>query len=186
MAMAERALAGEFGSELIDHRTYVFLGDGCLQEGIGQKAISLASHLGLGKPVVLFDDNEISIDGPTSIAFSDDVPARLTACSWRVQSCGGHGSAALSVAISAAKTAGDKPPLIAMKTMIGFGAPTKAGTSRRLPTRDTWCRAAHRDRGCGQVRLHAICGQRGGRDRTGRLRCLRPGRGPLPCVWHHP
>jgi len=127
MAMAERALAAEFGDDLVDHRTYVFLGDGCLQEGIGQEAISLAGHLGLGKLIVLYDDNQITIDGPTSISFSDDVPTRFAACGWHVQSCDGHDATALDAAISTAKEVTDKPSLIAMKTVIGFGAPTKAG-----------------------------------------------------------
>lgn len=129
MAIAEKALAEEFGSDLVDHNTYVFLGDGCLQEGIGQEAISLAGHLGLGKLVVLYDDNEITIDGATSVSFSEDIPARLAACGWHVQSCDGHNAAELDAAISAAKAVTDKPSLIAMKTVIGFGSPNKAGTS---------------------------------------------------------
>ncbi len=129
MAIAEQALAAEFGSELVDHHTYVFLGDGCLQEGIGQEAISLAGHLGLGKLIVLYDDNDITIDGPTSISFSDDVPARLSACGWHTQSCDGHDAKALSAAIAAAKDETDKPSIIAMKTVIGLGAPNKAGTA---------------------------------------------------------
>lgn len=129
MAMAERALAAEFSEELVDHHTYVFLGDGCLQEGIGQEAISLAGHLGLGKLIVLYDDNQITIDGPTSVSFSDDVPARMSACGWHVQSCDGHDATALSKAIAAAKGQTGQPSLIAMKTTIGFGAPNKAGTA---------------------------------------------------------
>ncbi|TFL16223.1 transketolase [Jannaschia formosa] len=129
MAMAERVLAAEFGSELVDHHTYVFLGDGCLQEGIGQEAISLAGHLGLGKLIVLYDDNQITIDGPTSVSFSDDVPARLAACGWHVLECDGHDIPAVSKAIAAARAETGKPTLIAMKTVIGFGAPTKAGTA---------------------------------------------------------
>ncbi|WP_116134693.1 transketolase [Tropicimonas sp. IMCC34043] len=129
MAIAERRLAAEFGRDLVDHHTYVFLGDGCLQEGIGQEAISLAGHLGLGKLIVLYDDNQITIDGPTSVSFSDDVPARLTACGWHVQSCDGHDANALDAAITAAREATDKPSLIAMKTVIGFGAPLKGGTA---------------------------------------------------------
>ena len=129
MAMAERRLADEFGSDVVDHHTYVFLGDGCLQEGIGQEAISLAGHLGLGKLIVLYDDNEITIDGPTSVSFSEDIPARLAACGWHVQSCDGHNPAELDTAITAAKAETTKPSLIAMKTVIGFGAPNKAGTA---------------------------------------------------------
>jgi transketolase len=129
MALAERALAAEFGANLVDHHTYVFLGDGCLQEGIGQESISLAGHLGLGKLIVLYDDNQITIDGPTSVSFSDNVPARLAACGWHVLDCDGHDIPAVSQAIAAAKAETDKPTLIAMKTVIGFGAPTKAGTA---------------------------------------------------------
>ncbi|MCT4333814.1 transketolase [Paracoccus sp. YLB-12] len=128
MALAERRLAAEFGDDLVDHHTYVFLGDGCLQEGIGQEAISLAGHLGLGKLIVLYDDNSITIDGPTSVSFSEDVPARLAACGWHVQSCDGHDGRALDAAITAAKAEAGKPSLIAMKTVIGFGSPNKAGT----------------------------------------------------------
>ncbi|VDS09859.1 Transketolase 1 [Paracoccus haematequi] len=128
MALAERRLAAEFGDDLVDHHTYVFTGDGCLQEGIGQEAISLAGHLGLGKLIVLYDDNSITIDGPTSISFSEDVPARFEACGWHVQSCDGHDGKALDAAIAAAKAETGKPSLIAMKTVIGFGSPNKAGS----------------------------------------------------------
>lgn len=129
MAMAERALAAEFGADLVSHHTYVFLGDGCLQEGIGQEAISLAGHLGLGKLIVLYDDNQITIDGPTSVSFSEDVPARLAACGWHVLRCDGHDILEVSQAILDAKAETAKPTLIAMKTIIGFGAPNKAGTA---------------------------------------------------------
>jgi transketolase len=129
MAMAERVLAAEFGTDLVNHHTYVFLGDGCLQEGVGQEAISLAGHLGLGKLIVLYDDNQITIDGPTSVSFSEDVPARLAACGWHVLRCDGHDIPEVSQAISDAKAETAKPTLIAMKTVIGFGAPNKAGTA---------------------------------------------------------
>ncbi len=128
MALAERRLAAEFGDDLVDHHTYVFVGDGCLQEGIGQEAISLAGHLGLGKMIVLYDDNDITIDGPTSISFSEDIPARFAACGWHVQKCDGHDGKALDAAIVAAKAETGKPSLIAMKTVIGFGSPNKAGS----------------------------------------------------------
>ncbi|MFN4060787.1 MAG: transketolase [Paracoccus hibiscisoli] len=128
MALAERALAGEFGDDLVDHRTWVMLGDGCLQEGIGQEAISLAGHLGLGKLIVLYDDNSITIDGPTSVSFSEDIPARFKACGWHVQTCDGHDGRALDAAMEAAKAETDKPSLIAMKTIIGFGSPNRAGS----------------------------------------------------------
>ncbi|OCX61730.1 transketolase [Thioclava sp. SK-1] len=129
MALAERRLATEFGEDLVDHHTYVFLGDGCLQEGIGQEAISLAGHLGLGKLIVLYDDNQITIDGPTSVSFSEDIPARLKACGWHVLRCDGHDIGQVSRAIGAAKAQTHQPTLIAMKTTIGYGAPTKAGTA---------------------------------------------------------
>lgn len=128
MALAERRLAAEFGADLVDHHTYVFLGDGCLQEGIGQEAISLAGHLGLAKLIVIYDDNDITIDGPTSVSFSEDIPARFRACGWHVQSCDGHDGQALDAALAAARAEGDKPSLIAMKTVIGFGSPNKSGT----------------------------------------------------------
>ncbi|WP_234853505.1 transketolase [Paracoccus everestensis] len=128
MALAERRLAAEFGDDLVDHHTYVFTGDGCLQEGIGQEAISLAGHLGLSKLIVLYDDNDITIDGPTSISFSEDVPARFQACGWHVERCDGHDGKALDAAIAAAKAETGKPSLIAMKTVIGFGSPNKAGS----------------------------------------------------------
>lgn len=128
MALAEKALRAEFGADLVDHNTYVFLGDGCLQEGIGQEAISLAGHLGLGKLIVLYDDNQITIDGPTSVSFSEDIPARLTACGWHVQSCDGHDAKALDAAIAGARAENGKPSLIAIKTVIGFGSPAKHGS----------------------------------------------------------
>ncbi len=129
MALAERALAAEFPG-LVDHRTWVMLGDGCLQEGIGQEAISLAGHLGLGKLNVLYDDNNITIDGPTSVSFSEDVPARLAACGWHVISCDGHDAKALDAAMAEAKAETSRPSLIAMKTTIGFGSPNRAGTAK--------------------------------------------------------
>ncbi len=127
MAIAERRLADEFGADLVDHHTYVFTGDGCLEEGIGQEAISLAGHLGLGKLILLYDDNGITIDGATSISFSEDVPARFAACGWHVQTCDGHDAEALDAAITTAKAEAARPSLIAMKTVIGFGSPNKAG-----------------------------------------------------------
>tara|TARA_R110001583_G_scaffold7571_1_gene37353 strand:- start:22901 stop:24907 length:2007 start_codon:yes stop_codon:yes gene_type:complete len=129
MALAERALAGEFPG-LVDHHTWVMLGDGCLQEGLGQEAISLAGHLGLGKLNLLYDDNDITIDGPTSISFSEDVPARFRACGWHVISCDGHDANALDAAMTAAKAETARPTLIAMKTIIGFGSPNRAGTAK--------------------------------------------------------
>ena len=130
MAMAERALGAQFGDALVDHHTYVFLGDGCLQEGIGQEAISLAGHLGWGKLICLYDDNPITINGATSVSFSEDVPGRLRACGWQVLNCDGHDIGAVSEAIAEGKAETDKPTLIAMKTVIGFGSPGRAGSAK--------------------------------------------------------
>ena len=126
MAIAERLLAARFGTDLVDHRTWVIAGDGCLMEGISHEACSLAGHLRLGKLIVLFDDNGISIDGKTSLAVSDDTRGRFEAYGWRVLTCDGHDMAAVDAALEAAKDS-DRPVLIACKTVIGKGAPTKQG-----------------------------------------------------------
>ena len=128
MALAERMLAARFGTDLVDHFTYVLLGDGCLMEGISQEAISLAGHLRLNKLIALYDDNDISIDGPTSLAFSDDVVGRFEASGWRAERIDGHDPTAIEAAIARAR-ASDRPSLIACKTVIGFGAPKKGGTA---------------------------------------------------------
>ena len=129
MALAERMLADRFGSDLVDHNTYVIAGDGCLMEGISHEAASFAGRLGLGKLVVLFDDNGISIDGSTDIAVNDDQMMRFGACGWDVSFCDGHDPDAIAQAINGAHETQDKPSLIACKTMIGFGSPNKAGTA---------------------------------------------------------
>lgn len=128
MAMAERITNGEFGDELVDHHTYCIVGDGCLMEGISQEAISLAGHLRLNKLIVLFDDNAITIDGPTSLCTSEDHIGRVKACGWDAVVIDGHDPAAITQAIHNAKVS-DKPSFIACKTTIAKGAPTKAGTS---------------------------------------------------------
>ena len=128
MALAERHLAAEFGDEVVDHTTYVIAGDGCLMEGISHEAISLAGHLGLGKLIVFWDDNDISIDGPTSMTVSDDQVARFKAAGWDAQACDGHDPAAVAACIAAAQ-ANDQPSLIACKTTIAFGSPNKGGTA---------------------------------------------------------
>ena len=128
MALAERMMNARFGDDLVDHRTWVVAGDGCLMEGISQEAITLAGHLGLAKLIVLFDDNAISIDGPTSLATSDDQIGRFEACGWHVQQVDGHDPAALAAAMQAA-CGSSRPSMIACKTVIGYGAPTKAGTA---------------------------------------------------------
>ncbi|MDP7429179.1 MAG: 1-deoxy-D-xylulose-5-phosphate synthase N-terminal domain-containing protein, partial [Alphaproteobacteria bacterium] len=128
MALAERHLETHFGSDLIDHYTYVIAGDGCLMEGISHEAVSLAGHLGLGRLIVLFDDNGISIDGTTDLTCSDDQLARFAASGWDVQQCDGHDHEAVAAAIAAARAA-PAPSLIACRTTIGYGAPNKGGTA---------------------------------------------------------
>ena len=128
MALGERMLASRFGDALVDHYTYALAGDGCLMEGISHEAASLAGHLRLGKLIVLFDDNEITIDGATSLSVSDDQCARFLSYGWDVARVDGHDAEALAAAIEAARQS-DRPSLIAARTQIGCGAPTKAGTS---------------------------------------------------------
>ena len=128
MALAERHLAARFGGDIVDHRTYAMAGDGCLMEGISQEAISLAGHLRLARLTVLFDDNEISIDGPTGLTTSEDQIKRFAAAGWHTQAIDGHDPRAIDEAIAEAH-ASDAPSLIACRTQIAFGAPTKAGTS---------------------------------------------------------
>ena len=128
-ALAERLLAERFSRDIVDHYTYVVCGDGCLMEGVGQEAITLAGHLGLGRLIVLFDDNGISIDGPTSLSTSEDHKKRFAAAGWHVQAVDGLDPDAVTRAIRKARNVTDKPSLIACKTVIGYGAPTKAGTA---------------------------------------------------------
>ncbi|MCB9931598.1 MAG: transketolase [Alphaproteobacteria bacterium] len=128
MAMAERHLRAEYGAGLVDHHIYAIAGDGCLMEGISHEAASLAGHQKLGRLIVLFDDNGICIDGPTSMTVGDDHTQRFLAYGWHVESVDGHDMAAVAAAIQAAK-ADARPSLIRCKTTIGFGAPTKAGTA---------------------------------------------------------
>ena len=129
MALAERMLADRFGNHLVDHNTYVIAGDGCLMEGISHEAASFAGRLGLGKLIVFFDDNGISIDGSTDLAVNDDQMMRFGAYGWDVSSCDGHDPDEIAQAINDAHEAQDKPSLIACKTMIGFGSPNKVGTA---------------------------------------------------------
>ena len=128
MAIAERHLNAVFGDDLVDHRTWVVAGDGCLMEGINHEAIGLAGHLGLGRLIVLWDDNRITIDGMTSLSTSEDIPARYAATGWHVECCDGHDPADIARAIDAA-LADPRPSLIACRTTIGKGAPNKQGTS---------------------------------------------------------
>ncbi|MEO1151421.1 MAG: transketolase [Pseudomonadota bacterium] len=128
MAMAEAHLSARYGDDLVDHRTYVIAGDGCLMEGISQEAIALAGHLKLRKLIVLWDDNNISIDGPVSLSDSTDQLQRFEASGWVTSRIDGHDPVAIEEALTRAQDA-DRPVLIACRTTIGFGAPTKAGTS---------------------------------------------------------
>jgi len=132
MAIAEKALAGQFnqkGHDIVDHNTFVFLGDGCLMEGISHEACSLAGTLGLGKLIAFWDDNGISIDGHVDGWFTDNTPARFEAYGWHViADVDGHDSNAIAKAIETAKAMTDKPTMICCKTTIGFGSPNKAGS----------------------------------------------------------
>ncbi|MET0240379.1 MAG: transketolase [Sphingobium sp.] len=126
LALAERHLNATFGSDLVDHRTWVIAGDGCLMEGINHEAIGLAGHLGLGRLNVLWDDNRITIDGDASLSTSEDILARYAATGWHVSACDGHDFADIRRAMDEA-LADDRPSLIACRTIIGKGAPTKQG-----------------------------------------------------------
>jgi len=128
MAIAERHLNAEFGDGLVDHRTWVIAGDGCLMEGINHEAIGLAGHLKLGRMTVLWDDNHITIDGSTDLSTSEDIRARFAATGWHVVSCNGHDVNDVARAVGEA-LADPRPSLVACKTIIGKGAPNKQGTS---------------------------------------------------------
>ena len=132
MAIAEKALAGQFnrdGHHVVDHNTYVFMGDGCMMEGISHEACSLAGTLGLGKLIAFWDDNGISIDGHVEGWFTDDTPGRFEAYGWHVvRGVDGHDPAAIEKAIHEAKSVNDKPTLICTKTVIGYGAPNLCGS----------------------------------------------------------
>ncbi|MCP2680462.1 transketolase [Maricaulaceae bacterium NA33B04] len=128
MALAERMLNAQYGKDLVDHHTWVIASDGDLQEGISQEAISLAGHLKLNRLIVLWDDNSISIDGSTDLSDTVDHCARFESAGWVTMKVDGHDPVAVDAALSEAKSS-DKPVLIACKTTIGFGAPTKAGTA---------------------------------------------------------
>jgi transketolase len=127
-ALAERILNARFGDDLVSHYTYVLAGDGCLMEGISHEAISLAGHLRLSKLILLWDNNSISIDGPTSLSTSENQIARFQAANWATLEVDGHDTNAVAAALAKARTH-DRPTLIACKTIIGYGAPTKAGTA---------------------------------------------------------
>ncbi|MBR1924656.1 MAG: transketolase [Ruminobacter sp.] len=133
MALAEKVLASQFnreGFDIVDHYTYVFMGDGCLMEGVSHEACSLAGTLKLGKLIAFWDDNGISIDGNTSGWFAEDTAARFAAYGWHVQKVDGHDSEAITKAIEEAQKVTDKPSIICCKTVIGFGSPNKQGTEK--------------------------------------------------------
>ena len=129
MAIAEEHLRAKFGSDLVDHRVFGFVSDGDLMEGVAQEAASLAGHLGLGKLIYFYDDNEITIDGSTELAFSQDVLGVFRAKGWHTERIDGHDRAAIRGAIERATEQEQKPSLIACRTVIGRGAPNKEGTS---------------------------------------------------------
>lgn len=126
MAVAEQRLQAEFGSDLVDHRTWAFVGDGCFQEGMGQEAISLAGHLRLGKLTFLWDDNQITDDGTTALSISEDIPARFRAANWHVVEVDGHDISAIDAALTQAKN-DPRPSLIACRTIIARGIPRLEG-----------------------------------------------------------
>ena len=131
MGIAERMLRARFGPELCDHHTFVICSDGDLEEGISHEAASLAGHLGLGRLVYVYDDNHISIDGPTSLAYSDDVPARFEAYGWHVEDIGesANDTEALEAAIRRAMDVEDRPSLVSLRSHIGWPSPHKTDTA---------------------------------------------------------
>ena len=129
MALAERLQNERYGDDIVSHFTYCLAGDGCLMEGISQEAISFAGHLKLGRLIVLFDDNQISIDGPTDLAVTDDQLQRFAASGWHTAAVDGHDPEAVALAIENARNVSDRPSLIACRTVIGYGAPNKQGSS---------------------------------------------------------
>lgn len=128
-ALAERQIRSEFGSGICNHRTWVFCGDGCLMEGVGQEAASLAGHLGLGHLNLLYDMNGISIDGSTDLSFTEDTAAKFAALGWHVLEADGHNPSEIDDALASAKLETERPSIILFRTSIGKGAPTKQGTS---------------------------------------------------------
>jgi transketolase len=128
MALSERMLRARFGAGLVDHYTYALVGDGCLMEGVSYEAAAFAGHLGLDRLIVLFDDNGISIDGPTSLATSEDQEMRFRACGWDYFRCDGHDPDAIAAAIEKARAA-PRPAVVACKTRIGYALPGKEGTA---------------------------------------------------------
>jgi transketolase len=206
MAIAERILAARFGRSLVDHRTWVIAGDGCLQEGISHEAASLAGHLKLSKLCVLWDDNSITIDGSTSIATSDDVLKRFQAYGWATRRVNGHDPDEVETALTWASRS-RRPTLIACQTIIGFSAPSKAGTaaSHGSPLGTVEAAAAKASLGWTQPPFEMppdikasweAVGRRGGGTRRAWLKRLakhpmraefdRAIAGRLPETWHEP
>jgi transketolase len=145
MALAERLLNARHGDEIVSHYTYCVVGDGCLMEGLSHEAISLAGHLKLGRLIVLFDDNQVSIDGPTSLAVSDDQIERFRASNWHTARVDSHDPEAIALAIENAKSVTDRPSLIACRTIIGQARRARRAppqpTALRLGQRRLWARA---------------------------------------------
>ena len=152
-ALSERLLNARFGNDIVNHYTYVICSDGDLMEGISHEACSLAGHLGLGKLIALYDDNDISIDGPTSLSFTDDTCKRFEAYGWETIKVDGHNPDQISKAIAAAQVNVNKPTLIACKTKIGYGAPTKQGSasSHGSPLGDEEIAGARKNLGWGHA-----------------------------------
>ena len=180
MALAERMLAARF-NDIVDHYTYVIAGDGCLMEGISQEAISLAGHLKLNKLIVLWDDNKISIDGPTSLTTSDDQLKRFEASGWNVAAIDGHNHDAISKAIANAKKS-DKPSMIACRTTIGYGAPNKAGTARHAMKARRWAKTEI-ERRAQKTRLGAWRVRYSGRNSNRMARSRETRRNSLCRLW---
>ncbi len=204
MAMAEKMLAAQFGGTLVDHYTYVIAGDGCLMEGISQEAITLAGHLKLNKLIVLWDDNQISIDGAISLSDSTDQAKRFESAGWSTQAVDGHDAQAVAKAIAAAQKS-DKPSLIACRTVIGYGAPKKAGTAgcHGSPLGDEEIKGAREQLGWSHAAFEVPAevlsswreaGARGAKDYAAwqkklesapeRMEFERRMRGELPADWH--
>src|SRR5512142_3293156 len=129
MALAERMMSAEFGKKIVNHHTYVLVSDGDLMEGVSQEAIAMAGHWRLNKLIVLYDDNGISIDGPTSLADSVDQVKRFKSAGWAAERINGQDAGEIAAAIARAQKS-NRPSLIACKTTIGYGAPHKAGTNK--------------------------------------------------------
>ncbi len=163
MAVAEAYLSARFGAALVNHHTYAFVGDGCLQEGVGQEMISLAGHLRLGKLILLWDDNQITDDGSTALSISEDVAERFRVADWHVEEVDGHDIEAVSDALAKAR-ADDRPSLLACRTIIGKGLPRvqgqRGGHSARLYAEDAQAARPSRSRRRLAPDLRRLCALR--------------------------